>query len=558
MTLQEIFYDLCRRTDSPVSLGLWLRFVHAQDELVRASLRPEDYNDPASFARDYACLSYLRKYKGLQSGIDKRSEALLGFGRSEEKCRETNERLRIACTTGLVGQLKPSILHKAQELMHKIWGRPSFDDIFGHCGWGPGATSTLKGRYANREKKMSQFPVSITPAAVPYFRAVMTDNHLWLRHLLQQDVWGPASLLDCRFAFTNASRVLTVPKDAKTDRTIAAEPTANIYLQKGVGGYLRRRLRRYGVDLDDQGRNQRLAAVAQQRGLATLDLKAASDTVSIGVVRLLCPPDMVRVLDRLRSPAYLLDGREARFHKFSSMGNGFTFELESAIFFSICAAIAEENDISVPIGVYGDDLVICQSLAAEVVLALEALGFDINKEKSYVDGRFFESCGKHFFDGIEVTPPYQKELLEGELEYVRAANRIFDWLSRDEFDILNLRRYFPLHRKILNTAPGVLSDKRFYGPCWVPGDGFFRVFNHTSEYRLSRGYKITYLQPRPEREIVGDGGLYADCMRTSAFLTTTSFDATATLGMIQPRPKAKVVAFKVRMRWVPLSVRELP
>jgi hypothetical protein len=545
MTIEEIFYDLCRRADSPVSLGLWLRFLHAQDELARATINPKDYNDPASFARDYACLSYLRKYKGLKSGIDKRSEAILGFGRSEEKCREANERLRIACTTGLVDRLKPSVLQRAQELMRAIWGRPGFDDIFDHCGWGPGATSTLKGRRANRESKMSQFPISITRSAIPYFRACIRSNHLWLRHILRGDVVGPVSLLDCCFAPSDASRVLTVPKDAKTDRTIAAEPTANIYLQKGVGRYLRNRLKRYGVNLDDQGCNQKMAADALHKGLATLDLKAASDTISIGVVKLLCPPDMVLILDRLRSPAYRLNGREDRFHKFSSMGNGFTFELESAIFYSICAAVAEENGVRIPVGVYGDDLIVCQSIAIEVVSSLEALGFDLNMDKSFISGRFFESCGRHFFDGVEVTPPYQKEVVDSDLEYVRMANRLFDWLLRDEFDVLGLRMFFPLHRKILNLAPKSLRNSRLFGPHWVPGDGFFRVFNHTSEYRLSRGYKITYLLPRPEREVLADGGLYADCMRLSDHDHST-FESTATLGMIQPRPKGKVRAYKVR------------
>jgi hypothetical protein len=556
MTLEEIFYDLCRRADSPVSLGLWLRFLHAQDELAKATINPRNYTDSASFAVDYACLSYLRKYKGLQSGIDKRGEAILGFGRSEEKCRETNERLRVARTTGLVDRLKPSVLQKAQELMRKIWGRPGFDDIFGECGWGPGATSTLKGRSANRETKMSQFPISITRSAIPYFRATIRHNHLWLRHILRGDIVGPVSLLDCCFAPTDASRVLTVPKDAKIDRTIAAEPTANIYLQKGVGSYLRNRLKRFGVDLDDQSRNQKLAAVAQAQGLATLDLRAASDTISIGVVRLLCPPDMLLILDRLRSPAYRLNGLEARFHKFSSMGNGFTFELESAIFFAICAAIAEDNDVRMPIGVYGDDIIVCQTIAEEVVVSLEALGFDLNMDKSFISGRFFESCGMHYFDGCDVTPPYQKEVVDCELEYIRLANRLFDWMSRDEFDVLGLRRFFPLHRKILNSAPKAIRNDKFFGPSWVPGDGFFRVRNHTSEYRLSRGYKITYLLPRPEREVLADGGLYADCMRL-ADRDFSTLASTATHGMISPRPKGRVTSYSVRKRWVPISVREL-
>jgi hypothetical protein len=557
MTPQKVFYDLCRRCNSPYSLGLWLRFRFAPLELANAEIDPRNYSDPGAFARDYACYHFLRKFRGLETGTDLRARALLSFGQAEEKCARTNSALLIARTTGRLDQTGSRYLTRVQELIAAIWGRPTFDALFRDRGWGPGATSSLKGYSASREDKMSQFPVSVTPAAEPYFSAVIKDDVAWLRHLLKQDVWGPASLLRTCFQFSGHSRVLTVPKDAKTDRTIAAEPTANIYLQKGIGSYLRKRLMRYGVNLNDQTGNQNLARDAYIRGLATLDLSQASDTISIEVVRLLCPPDMFRLLNRLRSPAYRLNGGESVFHKFSSMGNGFTFELESLIFFAVSKAVSEINASEKPVGVYGDDIVIGADVAAEVIKLLEDLGFSTNKAKSFIDGDFFESCGKHYFKGEDVTPPIQKQIVDCDLEYIRMANRFSDWLCRDEYDVLGLRKAFGgIHSTILRNMPETLRRLKPFGPQWLEGDGFFRVLQHDCTFKLDRGYKVRYLKPRPPAKRLADGGLYADRLRSLSRVDSKELeDGIPTNGFVDLRPRERVKRYSVATRWVPAWVR---
>jgi hypothetical protein len=562
-SVEEVFYDLCKRVDSPVSLGLWLRFRMAPRELAEATIDPLDYNDPVSFGDDYACLSFLRKYKGLGTGIDLRREALLGFGKSEERCREFNERLWPVATTGRLARTEPAILQRAREIIAAVWGRPSLSQLVGHCGWGPGATSSLKGGRATREDKMSQYPVSITRSAAPYFRVAIREDILWLRHLLKQDVVGPVSLLDCCFSFTEESRVLTVPKDARKDRTIAAEPTGNIYIQKGIGSYIRSRLRYNGIDLDSQAHNQHLASQALKEGLATLDLSAASDTVTIGVVKLLCPPDMFAILNRTRTASYQLNGVKARFHKFSSMGNGFTFELETLIFYAVSRAVKERRDSVKPIGVYGDDIIVGQDIVQEVVVFLEDLGFTVNKEKSFVSGVFFESCGKHYFRGVDVTPPYQKEIVDSDLEYIRMANRLFDWIQADAFGGLGRRRRFGrLHASIIQSMPHHLRKAGVFGYPWMKGDGFFRVYNPDVHFDLRYGYRLRYLKPKPARKRLGDGGFYADRVRSS-FLGLPSDapdrrspfggvrDSEPTRGLLDIRPRSKEKEYKVKTRWVP-------
>lgn len=553
-TIKDAFYALCCDLDSPRSLGYWIAYNHAPNELARATINPLDYSDPVSFGIDYACLSFLRKYKGLETGIDLAGEALSKFGNSERKCEATNRDLQVAAVTGRLARTDSAILQRIRNLIAAVWGKPEFSSLFSHCGWGPGSTSTLKGGRATREDKMSQFPVSITPGAVPYFSQVIKHDHLWLRHLLKADVGGPVTLLPNCFKLTQSSRLLTVPKDSRSDRTICAEPTGNIYLQKGVGTYLRKRLKRFGVDLDSQLLNQELARMAHVRGLSTLDLASASDTISIGVVRLLCPPCMFELLNCIRTPSYRVSGSEHRFHKFSSMGNGFTFELESLIFWAIAKAITEEHAPGEPVGIYGDDIICSRRCAHLVVHTLEDLGFSVNTEKSFIDGRFFESCGKHYFDGYDVTPFYQKSIVASdELELMRFANRVFDWLIRMDSQFSGFyRKYGRIHNVILRTAPSHL--KAFKGFWWLEGDGFFRTRHDPGlKYDLNHGFTLRYLAERPSRGRLADGGLYADEIRLAS-MGETRCNSQPTNGFVVPRKRGKNVVVK-RVRRVQLFGR---
>jgi hypothetical protein len=518
MEIQEIFYELCERADSPKSLGLWLRYRMAPSELATATIDPLAYDHPGDFARDYACLAFLRKWRGLQTGTDLRAVALTSFSQAEKKCSETNAKLLLSRVTGQLDQTGTVYLARMQEIIARVWGLPTFEDLLGGSGWGPGSTASLRSGESERDQKMTEFPVSITRAAWPYFQAVIREDIAWLRALLRQDVWGPTTLLERCAAFREESRVLTVPKDAKTDRTIAAEPTGLIFLQKGIGRYLRNRLKRFGVDLDDQRINQNLAASAYGEGLATLDLASASDTICKEVVRLLCPDHMWRLLNRLRCANYVLDGKVSSFSKFSSMGNGFTFELESLIFYAAARAVVEDQaPDQVRFGVYGDDIVVPQKASAATVSLLEDLGFSVNSSKSFVDGPFFESCGKHYFQGIDVTPPYQKKTLDDSpIEYIRTANRLYEWILRCEADGLDMDRYKSLHAGIFRTRPQHLRKVKAEGFSWMEGDGFFKLPNPDILYKNGIYQLRYYSDGAPLRREAWRGGTYASTLREKA------------------------------------------
>lgn len=201
----------------------------------------------------------------------------------------------------------------------------------------------------------------------------------------------------------NCSRVVTVPKSYKTNRTIAAEPAGHTVWQLAFDSFVKDRLLDFGVDLRDQTPNQQLAfeGSCSQR-YATVDLKQASDTIAYEVVHMLFPEDWFNYLDFIRVPCGKLpDKRVVEFEKFSSMGNGTTFCIETIIF-EACVFVASRG--SIDRCVYGDDIVIRQEFVHDLENILSRFGFKINETKTHVSGKYRESCGEHYFDGCRVTP----------------------------------------------------------------------------------------------------------------------------------------------------------
>lgn len=545
--VEHAFYGMCKRVDSPVSLALWLMYKHAPLEYACHELQPGHYTSAVSFFRDYACQSLLRKYELLATGVDLEGEAISRFDKAEDRCALTNADILAHANWRGLPSSGFAILHRIQKHIACVWGQPRFEHLFRRCDWGPGATATLKGRNASVESKMSELPLSVSPLALPFLRQVLRDDIAWNRHLLGEDVCGPVSLLPDCFALKSDSRLLTVPKDAKTDRTIAAEPSANIFLQKGVGRYLRDRLKRFGVDLDDQTRNQSLAQQAYTAKLATLDLSSASDTIAAQICRLLLPADMYAVLESLRTPCYSYKGSVRRFSKFSSMGNGFTFELESLIFWAVAKAVQEEAQVSAPIGVYGDDIIVHSDLYSRVVSVLSELGFTVNASKSFCSGPFYESCGEHFFTGLRVTPVFQKHAVDHDLERLRFVNRLRS-LVLTEYELCSESVFEAVWRQAFDSLPPSL--RRLTAPDWVEGDGFLRTADHSGRFSYNHGYLIRYLRPKPPARVRNGGGSLALALRKSSNDEFTDWQ-----GFCDLRPRGRVTKYTLCKRWVGLHLR---
>lgn len=425
----DVYFALCKAMDTPVSLSCWLLFKYGEHEqLARKGVSPERYDSAFAFSGDYLVSKFLSKSKGLDTGIDLEEAALSAFDRAEKLCAETNRRLR-------GGSNFDGVLMRAAGILQQVLGPlEACQSRLGLSTWGPGATLELPRRHARVDKKISVLPITVSFAALPYLRRVLQADPHWLAAIIPEYEFGTrVSLLPCCFKIEDCNRHTVVPKDAKTHRNICVEARGNAYLQRSVGLYLKSRLKSAGIDLAKQGVNQHLARQAHVRRLATLDLSMASDTVSRELVFSLLPLDWALFLDALRARKTLVRGETVTLEKFSSMGNGYTFELETLIFYSLIKALGSRVAVA-----YGDDIIVEQSLYDKAVELLQFCGFVVNLDKSFSSGRFFESCGKHYFDGVEVTPAYQKESLigmEDKLEYdaelIRMHNRLFRFCLRD-------------------------------------------------------------------------------------------------------------------------------
>lgn len=317
---------------------------------------------------------------------------LEAFWANDEWCAKVNSRFDYLCAEP--ERIPPDfslMISRSQEYVGRVLGEYQnfLEDLPRRVRLTAGATSTRSRAQAIPHLKVTKKPVC-TAGAVPYLQA-----------LSKQMGYGA---LQPRVRQWN--RVEQVPKNWKINRTIACEPEGNIPLQLAFDSYAKDRLRKFGIDLSSQLRNQELAKAASINGeFATVDLSAASDTVSYNVVALLFPYNFWEFLVNVRTPFGRVDGKLVKYHKFSSMGNGTTFPIETLIFASACYAVGSKQ-----FSVYGDDIVIETELFPALQRYMEFLGFKLNTEKTYSTGPFRESCGVNCVNGIDITPFYIRDL----------------------------------------------------------------------------------------------------------------------------------------------------
>jgi hypothetical protein len=236
------------------------------------------------------------------------------------------------------------------------------------------------------------------------------------------------------------SRLCFVPKNRRKCRIICAEPALLQYLQQGERSPLYRAIEVSPVDMDlrDQTKNATLALESSDHQYyGTIDLRSASDLLSLDLVGELFPAHMVARFRACRSEYTLTAWGEAPLlfplAKFGSMGNALTFPVQSLVFWGLAAATLilsgeRERDAVRNVWVYGDDIIVPSEYVPAVFQILENVGLKANRSKSFWKGMFRESCGMHAFNGADVTPTYLRSLKSDpeSLASVMASARALD------------------------------------------------------------------------------------------------------------------------------------
>lgn len=448
--IDRLVRDFYQALDTPLSHEL-LSLYKTKDfvGLVSREIDPRSYKDPEVFQADYAAVSFLRKSETLKTGIDTAAVALESFRESEERCRSTNKRFMNLGQDALFKGSCVDLLNRLQRKISLILNEFDVDEFIDACAFGPGSSTTISGFDTSTVRKFRE-ECSITSNAYQLFGEILQKAYpIWTRE---------GGLTD--FLFAEFSRVITVKKNAKTDRTIAIEPGLNLWLQKGLGTIFRRKLRRCGVDLNKSERNARLARQGSLDGsICTVDFSSASDTIALWLIITLFPAKWFTILDACRTRGYIFGddvSTRAIFHKFSSMGNGFTFELESLIFYSAALVCCEFLGIETSkVSVFGDDVVMPTEAYQLYSEFTHFLGFTINKTKSFADGEFRESCGSYYFAGRDVKPMFQKKSLRKLNGLYKFANRVSELAERftPSQEYGRSKRFQKLHESIISIIP---------------------------------------------------------------------------------------------------------
>ncbi len=515
--LDKHFVDELLKIIEMRDASAYLRFGKRPD--MERSLHVMHQTEAGFWASTFA-LSFLKKYPfGKLASVDPMATALKRFDLAEVYCATTNRRLkyyRYRFSRPLPAALDAcKIFHLAREKIKRWLGPLDLNKIYDGSRHGPGGVVGLSRPATTAYYKYATEGYSVSNRAFHYARAAILADRPWGRAIVCENYdLEPTDFPDGfpndlvafwatrRLVCSNHNKVTFVPKTALTHRAIAIEPMMNVYLQLGVGAFIRRALKKAGCDLDDQTRNQKLARYGSSNhgplDPATLDLEMASDTLSIELVRELIPPDWFDLLNALRSHKGRLGEKEITWNKFSSMGNGFTFELESMIFLALSESLSDHHGVTAMsqqefgsnyqhLSVYGDDIIVPSILADRLIRFFRFCGFRTNQEKSFVTGPFRESCGEDYYEGTAVRPFYLKRKI------TRWKDAVFLYNCLHHHLVVQTP-YSPLRRtspdKLRSIVPGTLST-HLVGPYAGRHESYFTTNWEKSQQSRLVGWSIT-------------------------------------------------------------------
>lgn len=403
---------------------------------------------PSVVAARSMLASAFKKYEDeVENSAD--GKAIDLFLQCNKHCSEWVDRRNTSHDEVLVGEFK--------RLVNDFWnpnGLPlvsSFEEIWDKAQVGPGVGLMATG--TDFYSKMFSSPLSTTSKGL----ALSYDGYArnfpeWANaENIRKASFGEACIV-------KASKLSCVPKRRDISRTICVEPTLNMFAQLGFGARIAERLKTFfGIDIEvQQMRNRELARRGSVDGsFATIDLSSASDTISLKMLAAMLPPDFMSWLKLLRCGQTMLpDGSLVELDMVSTMGNGYTFPLQTMLFSCVVAAAARArggdllNSSHVALGawgVYGDDIIVPQGfiyrrafrkaqwygdfLLRDVNRLLDLLGFKVNGSKSFSEGPFRESCGGDYYSGHDVRGVYFKTLKTMESRFV-AINRLQKWSNK--------------------------------------------------------------------------------------------------------------------------------
>ncbi|DAD50438.1 RNA-directed RNA polymerase [ssRNA phage Gerhypos.2_18] len=376
--------------------------------------------------------------------------------RALEKFRESNRLCeRWSWSKESWSMLDDILVGTFKQVVHEVFSHDSvcFDDLSYLSSRGAlGSGMNVRSRGNDMYSKLYMAPLSCSKASIfdLYQRYVgsmpRTASAEFIRTL---HVGHGPSVCESKVSFAAKSNDIS--------RTICTEPTLNMWYQRAYSDLLEKRLQSaFGIDLAVQPDiNRELCRLGSIDGrFATIDLTSASDSLSLKLLRDILPKGCLRILEYFRCTHTILpDGSREELHMVSSMGNGFTFSLQTLIFCCVVEACYRVLDIAISrsvvrgktwtcgnFSVFGDDIIVVARANNCVSRLLGLLGFRVNVTKSFSIGPFRESCGVDFLNGTNVRPVFIKRL-DSEASRFTAINNLRLWSARVNIWIRRTLKY---------------------------------------------------------------------------------------------------------------------
>lgn len=409
-----------------------LEHLCRHDFLPLPSLVSLDSEQPVDdLIQDYLLASVLKKSVNMKVDSDPELVAREVSLWAENECRRSNERF----SSFSFSARTKNILSSARDIFRKVLGPFNENEIFSLCRFGPGTSSSCRKSNIHLYGKLSA-DIDVTDSAYSWMSELLTVRPDLTVQAMDSTVYFP----DLTYSIGGIMRF--VDKTAKVKRQIVVEPHGNMCLQLGAGSFIANRLTLAGLPKHRQAaKNQQLAFESSITDrLATWDLKCGSGIICKSLVHYLADPSWRNFLDDIRShyvyEEIKLDSGLAcslpiHLEKFSEMGNGFTFELETLVFWSLMRASLIYDGISDKDSyVFGDDLLFPKEGCPGMLKLFNEVGFTVNLDKSFSEGPFRESCGGDFYKGNYVRPFFLKEERYDVCALIGVANKLRRWAAR--------------------------------------------------------------------------------------------------------------------------------
>ncbi|DAD50909.1 TPA_asm: RNA-directed RNA polymerase [ssRNA phage SRR5467091_1] len=422
------------------------------------------------------------------------ASALDKFLAVNKRCAEWELQLEFTKDAEVLGLIKQEL----EDFWYADGCTPLIEDIracFFDGRAGPGAS--IKALGTDFYTKMFSGPLSATSGLPEIWeRCVTADDRFFLAEARRASIYGTTVVASSNYSFVNKTTTIA--------RGICTEPSINMWMQLGAGAILERRLKSFfGIDLAKQpDLNRRLAQRGSVDGsVSTIDLESASDSLGLKMLRTILPKGMMDILCIFRCPKTKLPtGSELVLNMISTMGNGYTFPLQTVVFSSVVRAVARWHGVRLTrdtFGVFGDDIICPTEISRDVIRALNMLGFVVNHSKSFVEGPFRESCGADWFRGVNVRGVYIKRLNSVQDTYV-AINSLNLWSARTGVALNHTVTYL---YESLRGKSEVPLDEGFDTGVWVPNA------YRTRKVTAAKGRLQAYVawKAEPDRFYITDG-----------------------------------------------------